>query len=109
MSISSFALVGHTYLPCAHVHSWPIAQYDRIMGTREYSADLPQGGLEIPCVLTFECDKEVTKIRKPISKNVEPIDRKPDIQPLSKKRYLDLHITATYGQSETHGSTPWLT
>ena len=81
----------------------------RITGTRQYSADLPQGGLEIPCVLTFEGDKkEVTKIRKLISKKVEAIDRKPDIQPLSKKRKIDLHITETYGQSETHGSTPWL-
>ena len=25
----------------------------RINGMRRYSADLPQGGLEIPCVLTF--------------------------------------------------------
>ena len=80
------------------------------MGTRQYSADLPRGGLEIPCVLTFEGDKkEVMKIRKLISKKVEAIDRKPDIQPLSKKRKIDLHITETYGQSETHGSTPWLT
>ena len=80
----------------------------RITGTRQYSADLPQGGLEIPCVLTFEGDKkEVMKIRKLISKKVEAIDRKLDIQPLSKKRKIDLHITE--GQSETHGSTPWLT
>ena len=47
------------------------------------------------------------KIRKLISKKVEAIDRKLDIQPLSKKRKIDLHITE--GQSETHGSTSWLT
>ena len=79
----------------------------RITGTRQYSADLPQGGLEIPCVLTFEGDKnEVMKVRKLISKKVEAIDRKPDIQPLSKERKIDLRITEMYGQSETHGSTP---
>ena len=82
----------------------------RITGARQYSADLPQGGLEIPCVLTFEGEKkEVTKVRKLISNKVEAIDRKPDIQPLSKKRKIDLHITETYGQSKTQGSTPWLT
>ena len=79
------------------------------MGTRQYSADLPQGRLEIPCVLTFEGDKNEVKIRKLISKKVEASNRKPDIQPLSKKRKIDLHITETYGQSETHNSTPWLT
>ena len=82
----------------------------RITGTRQYSADLPQGGLEIPCVLTFEGDKkEVTKVRKLINKQVEAIDRKPDIQPSFKKRKIDFCITETYGQSETHRSTPWLT
>ena len=37
--------------------------FRRITGERQYSADLPQGGLEVPCILTFEtssakeCDK----------------------------------------------------
>ena len=37
----------------------------RVAGPRRYSADLPQGGLEIPCVLRFEGDtKEIIKIKK---------------------------------------------
>ena len=37
----------------------------RVTGHRRYSADLPQGGLEIPCVLRFEGKlKEITKIKK---------------------------------------------
>jgi len=26
-----------------------------VTGSRQYSSDLPQGGLEIPCVLAFSC------------------------------------------------------
>jgi len=36
-----------------------------ISGRRWFSADLPQGGLEIPCVLKFQGDlKDVAKMRK---------------------------------------------
>lgn len=34
-------------------------------GPRRYSADLPQGGLEIPCVLTFKgMPKDIEKVAK---------------------------------------------
>ena len=34
-----------------------------ITGRRKYSRDLPQGGLEVPCVLTFKGDeKEIKKL-----------------------------------------------
>ena len=37
----------------------------RVTGYRRYSSDLPQGGLEIPCVLVFEGEsKEISKIKK---------------------------------------------
>ena len=41
-----------------------------ITGLRQYSADLPQGGIEIPCKLTFEGEeKEIKKlIRLTVSK-----------------------------------------
>ena len=36
-----------------------------VMGYRRYSLDLPQGDLEIPCVLVFEGEsKEISKIKK---------------------------------------------
>ena len=36
-----------------------------ITGARRYSADLPQGGLEIPCLLLFKASpKEVKKLKK---------------------------------------------
>ena len=35
----------------------------KITGTRRFSTDLPQGGLEVPCMLTFQGEaKDVTKI-----------------------------------------------
>ncbi len=36
-----------------------------VTGSRHYSGDLPQGGLEVPCLLKFEGnDKELTKAEK---------------------------------------------
>lgn len=36
-----------------------------VTGHRRYSADLPQGGLEVPCTLRFEGEvKEVAKLKK---------------------------------------------
>ena len=35
-----------------------------ITGARQYSSDLPQGGLEIPSCLTFSASKEISKIKK---------------------------------------------
>ena len=39
----------------------------RITGSRRYSSDLPQGGLEIPCVLLFKSlnkTKELSKLKR---------------------------------------------
>ena len=35
-----------------------------VTGTRRYSADLPQGGLEVPCLLLFKAQaKEIQKLK----------------------------------------------
>ena len=40
-----------------------------INGRRKYSADLPQGGMEIPCILRFKGEpKEIKKLLKLLSK-----------------------------------------
>ena len=37
----------------------------RVSGSRQFSADLPQGGLEIPCTLVFQSSsKELKKIKR---------------------------------------------
>lgn len=39
-----------------------------VTGARQYSSDLPQGSLEIPCHLTFSTSaKEIGKIKKVLS------------------------------------------
>lgn len=52
-----------------------------VTGGRRYSADLPQGGLEIPCKLHFEGkSKEITKVKKhfknkyTVECKVEPVE-----------------------------------
>ena len=48
----------------------------QVTGSRRYSSDLPQGGLEIPCKLTFytskksEADKTEKLIKNSLSKNI---------------------------------------
>ena len=45
-----------------------------VTGNRQYSSDLPQGGLEFPCILTFctddvkECDKTVKLVKTSLLK-----------------------------------------
>jgi len=61
-----------------------------ISGSRCFSADLPQGGLEVSCILKFQGDlKDVAKVRKlvmPLSTTaLEP-------QSPSKKRKIDCGI-----------------
>ena len=52
-----------------------------ITGSRRYSADLPQGGMEIPCNLTFkcsshkECDKAVKLLNMTLFKNKDDSDK----------------------------------
>ena len=42
----------------------------KVTGSRQYSHDLPQGGLEIPCQLIFEGDsKYIHKVEKSMSMN----------------------------------------
>ena len=71
-------------------------------GTRQYSCDIPQKGLEIPCQYIFEGDmqkvkksisvnekavkavKEVTSIRKDVKEQVAKIKKEQDLE--DKKR-----------------------
>ena len=40
-----------------------------VNGRRKYSTDLPQGGMEIPCILLFKGEtKEIKKLVKLLSK-----------------------------------------
>ena len=66
--IKDDAVVGHLPKKMARIYSLFLRRGGvircRVAGRRRYSADLPQGGLEIPCVLILEgkC-KELKKFR----------------------------------------------
>ena len=52
-----------------HAQFPPFAQFKglitcQVNGSRRYSHDLPQGGLEIPCVLTFRMPKQAPQSEK---------------------------------------------
>ena len=44
----------------------------QVNGTRRYSADLPQGGVEIPCTLLFEAQSsEIKKVMKLLGRTIQ--------------------------------------
>ncbi len=57
-------------------------------GTRRYSSDLPQGGLEIPCTLTFTGkEKDLSKVKSLLSRAPSIVTSvSPDHLPLPSKR-----------------------
>ena len=60
----------------------------RVTGHRRYLHDLPQGGMEIPCTLTFEEKLKYAEKAKRLIENAfggEPDDQKP-----SKRRRVDI-------------------
>ena len=59
-----------------------------VTGARKYSTDLPQGGLEVPCYLTFKGDcKLIAKLKKLLEKQATKVDN--EVIHQSKKRKLD--------------------
>ena len=43
-----------------------------VKGTRRYSSDMPQGGLEIPCILSFSGEKnEINKVKLLYAKKIQ--------------------------------------
>ena len=56
--------------PCASCHILSLLGKEgtiqcQVTGTRQYSVDLPQGGLEVPCKLTFSGETRlIIKVRK---------------------------------------------
>lgn len=65
-------IVGHVPLNISSTCSSFLRRGGRITckvtSTRQYSADLPQGGLEIPSTLVFEEEaKEISEVKKNLS------------------------------------------
>ena len=72
----------------------------RVTASRRYSADLPQGGLEIPCIYKLEGDKlYLTRAQKLITTALtqsipdpSTIDKSAVSEPLSKKRKVNVIV-----------------
>ena len=66
--VKSGAVVGHLPKKLSRAYSLIIRRGDRIRcrvtGRRRRSDDLQQGGLEIPCILTFEGKPKVCKLTR---------------------------------------------
>ena len=79
----------------------------QVSGSRQYSRDLPQGGLEIPCVLLFsDVDGDVDKLKRVLGTKPDHEELKvvkienvsQDLNPSTKKRRIDLEDTwVTFG------------
>ena len=67
----------------------------QVSGSRRYSQDLPQGGLEIPCLLRFQGNaKDVQKVKKLATlalslKNSSHPESPPSLEPPTKKVRVD--------------------
>jgi hypothetical protein len=68
----------------------------RITGSRRYSVDLPQGGLELPCVYTFSGDDRVlSKVKKlllPVDNLKSPQKKKPKVIDIEEGGYSGKEI-----------------
>ena len=65
-------------------------------GGRRYSADLPQGGLEIPRTITFEgVEKDVLKLKRLITSALKPTAAAESLPPDNKKRKISSALTPT--------------
>ncbi len=77
----------------------------RVTGSKRYSVDLAQGGLEIPCRLTFQCDRLlVQKTKKLIKSKLEIEISETDVQPIKKSSDVVNHAFSP--NPSTPSSTP---
>ena len=88
--VKSDQTVGHVPLKISSVCSLFLRHGGTIMckitGRRQHSKDLAQGGLEIPCTMTFEGgSKDITKVEKLIKKSLATPTKQEEI-PADMKR-----------------------
>ena len=82
-----------------------------VIGVRCYSADLPQGGLEVPCAYVFLGEpKDVAKIRKLLAPSATNVNSETQ-QPRSKKRKVGPDVIDVEGIKVNTKRLPktWLT
>ena len=61
----------------------------RVTGSKRYSHDLPQGGLEVPCTLVFEGNSKYTKkVKGIVEKALKPTNEAETLPPAQNKGKL---------------------
>ena len=79
-----------------------------ITASRRFSADLPQGGLEVPCTLKFKGEpKDVKKVIKLFTLSHEK--QQPEVSQPTKKRKLDVINVDELNIPDSSSPIPWLT
>ena len=90
-----YVVVGHVPRKISSICSIFIRRGGTIHGTvnghRQYSADLPQGGMEIPCVLTFTatCSSEAEKTKKLIQSSLSTESVKVNTEDVSVSKAVE--------------------
>jgi len=80
-----------------------------VTGTRRYSADLPQGGLEVPCILKFRGEpKDVAKVTKLLRVSTEVLNPKENQQPNKKRRLGPDVVDVEHVVIKSNAPKPWL-
>ena len=73
----------------------------RVTASRRYSGDLPQGGLEIPCLLTFKGTmKDIAKITTLVKYALSSPTDASDEQPPKKKKRCDSPDSTSCAEAE---------
>ena len=73
----------------------------RVTASRRYSGDLPQGGLEIPCLLTFKGTmKDIAKITRLVKYALSSPTDASDEQPPKKKKRCDSPDSTSCAEAE---------
>ena len=88
-------VVGHVLRHISAACSLFIQKGGRVLCTvqasRRYSADLPQGGLEVPCTLRFSgAEKIVTKLRRLLALHKDNKHVTAEVVQPTKKRKIDV-------------------
>jgi len=79
----------------------------KITGSRCFSADLPQGGLEVPCTYTFSGDsKDVAKIKKLVCPTAKEAEKENDPPP--KKRKTEVIDVSNFPDSTSSVDPVWV-
>ena len=84
----------------------------QVTGSRRYSYDLPQGGLELPCCLTFTGpSKIVEKVQKLLDKQPALMEdfKKTDSEPLNKEPKIADNHNSLQDMAQLSENETWVT